>query len=40
MATVKSVEHGDNSFSVDHIIRCRSELLPLGFLKFVLALIL
>ena len=40
MATVKSVEPGNNSFSINHIIRCRSKLLPLGFLKFVLVLIL
>ena len=40
MATVKSVESGNNSFSINHIIRCRSELLPLGFPRFVLVLIL
>ena len=39
MATVKSVEPGNNSFSINHI-RCRSKLLPLGFSKFVLVLIL
>ena len=40
MVTVKSVELGNNSFSINHIIRCRSELLPLGFSIFVLVLIL
>ena len=30
MATVKSAEPGDNSFSIIQIIRCRSKLLPLG----------
>ena len=40
MATVKSVEPESNSFSINHIIRCRSKLLPLGILKFVLVLIL
>ena len=40
MAPVKSVEPGNNSFSINHIIRCRSNLLPLGFLKSVLVLIL
>ena len=40
MASVKSVEPGNNSFSLIQIIRCRSKLLPLGFLKFVLVLIL
>ena len=40
MASLKSVEPGNNSFSINHIIRCRSKLLPLGFLKFVLVLIL
>ena len=40
MATVKSAEPGNNSFSINHIIRYRSELLRLGFLKFVLVLIL
>ena len=40
MAPVKSVEPGNNSFSINHIIRCRSKLLPLGFSKFVLVLIL
>ena len=40
MAIVKSVEVGSNSFSISHIIRCRSELLPLGFSRFVLVLIL
>ena len=38
MALVKSVEPGSNSFSINHIIRCRSELFPLGFSKFVLVL--
>ena len=33
IATVKSVEPGDNSFSINRIVRCRSKLLPLGFLK-------
>ena len=40
MAIVKSVGVGSNSFSINHIIRCRSELLPLGFSRFVLVLIL
>ena len=40
MASVKSVESGNNYFSVNHIIRCRSKFLPLGFSKFVLVLIL
>ena len=40
MASVKSVEPQNNSFSINHIIRCRSKLLPLGFSKFVLVLIL
>ena len=40
MASVKSVEPESNSFSINHIIRCRSKLLPLGFSKFVLVLIL
>ena len=40
MAPVKSVELGNNSFSLNHIIRCRSKLLALGFSKFVLVLIL
>ena len=40
MATVKSVEPGNNSFSTNHIIRCRSRLLPLGFPKFVLVMAL
>ena len=40
MATVKSVEPGNNYFSINHIIRCRSKLLPLGFPKVVLILIL
>ena len=40
MASVKSVESGNNCFSVNHIIRCRSKFLPLGFSKFVLVLIL
>ena len=31
MATVKSVEHRNNSFSITYIIRWRSKLLPLGF---------
>ena len=39
MASVKSVESGNNCFSVNHIIRCRSKFLPLGFSKFVLVLI-
>ena len=39
MASVKSVEPENNCFSVNHIIRCRSKLLPLGFSKFVLVLI-
>ena len=40
MATVKSVESGNNSFSINHMIRCRSKLVPLGFSKFLLVLIL
>ena len=40
MASVKSVEPGNNSFSINHIIRCISKLLELGFSKFVLILIL
>ena len=40
MATVKSAEPGNNSFSINHIIRYRSKLLPVGFSKFVLVLIL
>ena len=40
MASVKSVESGNNCFSVNHIIRCRSKFLPIGFSKFVLVLIL
>ena len=40
MASVKSVEPGNNSFSINHIITCRSKLLPLGFSKFALVLIL
>ena len=40
MATVKSVEPGNNFFSINHIIRCRSKLLLLRFSKFVLVLIL
>ena len=40
MASVKSVEPGNNCFSVNHNIRCRSKLLPLGFSRFVLVLIL
>ena len=40
MATVKSVEPGNNSFSINHIIRCKSKLLLLGFSKFVLVVIL
>ena len=39
MGTVKSVEPGDNSFCINHMIRCTSKLLPLGFSKFVLVLI-
>ena len=40
MASVKSVEPQNNFFSINHIIRCRSKFLPLGFSKFVLVLIL
>ena len=40
MAPVKSVKPGNNSFSINHIIRCRSKFLQLGFSKFVLVLIL
>ena len=40
MASVKSVYLGNNFFMINHIIRCRSKLLPLGFfLKFALVLI-
>ena len=39
MAIVKLFEPGNNSFSMNQIIRCRSKLLPLGFTKFVLVLI-
>ena len=39
MATVKSVQPGNNFFKMNQIIRCKSKLLPLGFLKFVLVLI-
>ena len=38
MAPVKSVEPENNSFSINHIIRCRSKLSPLGFSKFALVL--
>ena len=31
MASVKPVESGNNCFSLNHIIRCRSKFLPLGF---------
>ena len=40
MATVKSAEPENNSSSINHIIRYRSNLLPLGFSNFVLVLIL
>ena len=40
MASVKFVEPGNNCFSVNHIIRCRSEPLPLESSKFFLVLIL
>ena len=40
MAAVKPVEPRNNSFSVNHIIRCRSKLILLGFSKFALVLIL
>ena len=40
MTTVKSAEPENNSFSLNDIIRYRSKLLPLGFSKFVLVLIL
>ena len=40
MATVKSFEPRNNSLRINHIIRCRSKPLLLGFLKFVLVLIL
>ena len=40
MASVKSVEPGNNCFSINHNIICKSELLPLGFSKSVLVLIL
>ena len=39
-APVKSVEPENNSFGINHIIRCRSTLLLLRFKKTVLALIL
>ena len=38
--TVKSVQPGSNSFGINYIIRWGSKLLPLGFLKFALVLIL
>ena len=40
MATVNSVQPRNNLLRINHIIRCRSKLLPLGFSKFVLVLIL
>ena len=40
MATVKSVEPGNNSFSINHITKCIFKLLSLGFSKLVLVLIL
>ena len=40
MVSLKSVESGNNCFSINHIIRCRSKFLPLGFSNFVLFLIL
>ena len=40
MVSVKSVESSNKCFSVNHIIRCRSKFLLLGFSKFVLVLIL
>ena len=40
MTSVKSVEPGNNCFRTDHNIRCKSKLLPLGFSKSVLVLIL
>ena len=40
MATVKSVESGNNSFGINYNIICRSKLLPLELSKFVLVLIL
>ena len=40
MTSVKSVEPGNNCFRADHNNRCRSKLLPLGFSKSVLVLIL
>ena len=40
MATVKSLEPKNNSFRINHIIRCRSKPLLLEFLKLVLVLIL
>ena len=39
MASVKSVEPGNNCFSVNHNIRYRSKLSPLGISKSVLVLI-
>ena len=40
MVSVKAVEPGNDSFNINHIILCRSELLPLGFSEFVLVLVL
>ena len=40
MASVKSVQFGNNCFRVNHISRYRSKLLQLEFSKFVLVLIL
>ena len=40
MATVKSLEPRNNSLRINHIVRCRFKLSLLGFLKFVLVLIL
>ena len=40
MASVKFVEPWNDSFSINYIIRCRYEFLPLRFSRFVLVLIL
>ena len=40
MASVKSFEPWNNCFRVNHNTRCRYKLLPLGFSKSVLVLIL
>ena len=40
IASVKSVQLGNKFFLINRIIRCIAKLLPLGFLKFALVLIL